>query len=239
MNRSETAALLTAKLDLDIVPVALACADAAPAGVRVLETVKPSACSFWREAEKGLFFATAASHFNCPVGAMVMGFELPQAVSAELMQLVGTMTQCGYIAAEEPGKIPTHPRKGTKGVLYGPLAAFPLEPDALLLWLTPAQAMIAAEGIGGAAWGTETPATVYGRPACAAIAQALQNNRPTLSLGCMGMRTFTGIGAECMLAVVPGAAIESFARAIERSSAINEGMGAFYRGRAAALAGQP
>jgi uncharacterized protein (DUF169 family) len=237
MNPSATAALLTAELDLDIVPVALACVDSPPAGVRVMEEVKPSACSLWREAEKGLFYAPAASHFNCPVGAMVMGFELPQAVSAELMQLVGTMTQCGYIAAEEPGKIPTHARKGAKGVLYGPLAAFPLAPDALLLWLTPAQAMIAAEGIGGAAWGTDTPATVYGRPACAAIPQALQASRPTLSLGCMGMRTFTGIGAERMLAVVPGSAIESFAQAVERSSAVNAGMGAFYRNRAAALAG--
>jgi uncharacterized protein (DUF169 family) len=236
MKYAESAQALTTRLGLDIEPVALARIDSAPPGAAVASGTNPSACSFWREAEKGLVYAPAKSHFNCPVGAMVMGFELPQAVAAELMQLVGTMTQCGYIAAEEPGKIPTLEQSNAKGILYGPLAAFPIEPDALLLWLTPAQAMMASEAIGGAAWGIQAPATVYGRPACAAIPQALRAGNAALSLGCTGMRTFTAIGPERMLAVVPGAKIASFVQDVARSSSINQDMGAFYRSRAAALA---
>jgi uncharacterized protein (DUF169 family) len=235
MNYSEIAALLTSKLGLDIVPVALSCLDATPTGVIVTQPSKPSACSFWREAESGLFFAPAESHFNCPVGAMVMGFDLPQAVSAELMQLVGTMTKCGYIAAEEPGKIPTHPKNGSQGVLYGPLAAFPVTADAVLLWPTAAQAMIVSEATGAAIWGSSTAATVAGRPACAAIPHAMNGGQATLSLGCIGMRTFTQIGPDRLLAVVPGTMIEAFTADLMRSITVNDGMADFYQQRAAAL----
>ena len=33
----------------------------------------PAACSFWRKAEAGVFYASAAQHLNCPIGAMTMG----------------------------------------------------------------------------------------------------------------------------------------------------------------------
>jgi uncharacterized protein (DUF169 family) len=233
MDNSDAAALLKSKLALGIEPVALACRDSAPEHVAVHHAAVPSACSFWREAENELFFAPAESHFNCPVGAMVFGFELPPAVSADLAALVGMMTQCGYVAAGEPGAIPTHPTKGAKGVLYGPLARFPVPPDAVLLWLTPAQAMVVSEATGSATWGSN--ATVLGRPACAAIPQAINSNRSSLSLGCIGMRTFTGIAPERLLVAVPGTSIGTFAADVNRLSAINDGMAAFYRQRAAAL----
>jgi uncharacterized protein (DUF169 family) len=234
MNNAEAAALLKSKLALDTEPIALACEDSPPAGVTVYAGAKPSACSFWREAEHDLFFAPAESHFNCPVGAMVLGFDLPPGVAAELTALVGTMTKCGYVGAGEPGAIPTRTKKGAKGVLYGPLARFPISPEAVLLWLVPAQAMIVSEAVGGAVWGRN--AAVLGRPACAAIPQALGTNRSALSLGCTGMRTFTALAADRLLAVVPGTLIEQFASDVARLSAINDDMAAFYRQRAAALA---
>ena len=233
MDNANAAALLKSKLALELAPVALAWRDSAPQDVAVHRATKPSACSFWREAETRLFFAPAESHFNCPVGAMVFGFDLTPAVSAELSTLVGTMTRCGYVGAGEAGAIPTQAKKGAKGILYGPLATFPVPPDAVLLWLVPAQAMIVSEATGGAAWGNN--AAVLGRPACAAIPQAIDTNRSALSLGCTGMRTFTAIAPERLLAVVPGTTLESFASDVARMSAINDGMAAFYRERAAAL----
>lgn len=235
MSTAATAALLTENLRLDSAPVALAFMESPPAGVDAPGAVSPSACGFWRQAEKGVFFAPADAHFNCPVGAMVMGFDLPSAVSDELMSLVGTMTKCGYIAADEPGHIPTSRKKGAKGILYGPLAAFPAAPDAVLLWLKPAQAMILSEAIGGATWGNDLPAKVLGRPACAAIPDAMAASRTTFSLGCAGMRTFTAIDPDRLLAVIPGDALEPLSAEVKRLKEVNDGMEAFYEERAARL----
>src|SRR3546814_726576 len=173
MQNSDIADRLVRNLGLAVPPVALAFTNEIPAGCDVDTTPAPSACAFWRRAEEGLFFAPADSHFNCPVGAMVMGFDLPQPVSAELQNLVGMMTACGYIAPDEPGRIPVRAaaegEKTPGGILYGPLSGFPVLPDAVLAWLTPAQAMIWSEAAGSSTWGSAAPAIVSGRPACAAI----------------------------------------------------------------------
>jgi uncharacterized protein (DUF169 family) len=235
MSTADAATLLVESLGLDIPPVALAFMESAPAGVGAPAAVSPSACGFWRQAEKGVFFAPAYAHFNCPVGAMVMGFDLPSSVSEELMGLVGTMTKCGYIAADEPDHIPTSRKKGAKGILYGPLAAFPAAPDAVLIWLKPAQAMILSEAIGGAGWGNDRPAKVLGRPACAAIPDAMGASRTTFSLGCAGMRTFTAIDPDRLLAVIPGEALEPVSAEVKRLRDVNDGMEAFYKERAARL----
>src|SRR5262249_38064824 len=117
----------------------------------VIQSEVPSSCSLWRRAEQGVFYAPAQAHFRCPVGAMVMGFELPQPVADELGQLVSSMCDCGYIASDEPAHIPTIPFK-PKGIVYGPLDAFPLRADAVVCWLSPRQAMIWNEACGEARW---------------------------------------------------------------------------------------
>lgn len=231
MSTVATATLLVENLELDIAPVALAFMDSAPAGVGAPAAISPSACGFWRQAEKGVFFAPADAHFNCPVGAMVMGFDLPAPVSEELMGLVGIMTKCGYIAADEPGRIPSSPKKRAKGILYGPLAAFPVAPDAVLVWLKPAQAMILSEAIGGATWGSDRPAKVLGRPACAAIPEAISARQTTLSLGCAGMRTFTAIAPDRLLAVIPGRSLGPLSAEVARLREINNAMETFYKDR--------
>lgn len=236
MNNATIAADLTAHLDLETPPVALAFLDEPPAGVPANQPVAPSACTFWRRAETEAFFVPAEAHFNCPIGAMVMGFDLPAAVSEELMGLVGRMSECGYVDASEAAKIPVN-KKGRKGILYGPLARFPGEPDAVLVWLTPLQAMIWSEAAGGATWGGNAPTTVFGRPGCAAIPSALGEGRPTLSFGCIGMRTFTEIAPDRMLAVMPAAELPAFARALAGKKDVNAAMRSFYEERKAATTG--
>ncbi len=113
---------------------------------------------------------------------MTMGFEMPSAVKDQLMDVVGTMTSCGYIALEEVQKIPTV--KGQKaGIVYGPLKAFPIHADVILVWLTPRQAMLFSESVGKCRWTEAAPAAVFGRPACAALAVAFEQSQPALSLG--------------------------------------------------------
>jgi uncharacterized protein (DUF169 family) len=234
MSNAIIAQDLANKLGTSLPAVALAFVSAPPSGVATFTDVVPSACAFWRKAESDVFFAPAESHFNCPIGSMVMGFDLPKSVSDELMELVGKMTACGYVGGDEPAKIPVNKKKAA-GILYGPLAEFPVEPDAVLLWLTPAQAMIWSEAAGGADWAGSAPTTVFGRPGCAAIPSAVGGANPSLSFGCAGMRTFTEISDDRMLAVIPGVKLDAFAQSLVKTRGVNDAMDGFYRDRKASV----
>jgi uncharacterized protein (DUF169 family) len=235
MHVRELASKLTATLGLDTKPIALALADAPPAGVATFEGTVPSACTFWKRAESAVFYATAAQHFRCPVGAMVMGFELPDDVKAELMEVVGMMVDGGYLDADEAPRIPTLPRTSA-GVVYGPLQDFPIEPDAIVLWLTPRQAMLVSEASGACQWTGSTPAVTLGRPACAAIPTAVSRGAMTASLGCIGMRTYTEIADDRMLAVVPAGAVPKLAATLNDIVAANRAMAEFHEVRKAGAA---
>lgn len=248
MSIRDLATRLSTALELDLPPIALAFRDTAPDGVATTDAVVPSACTFWRRAETGVFFAPAAAHFNCPVGAFVMGFPLPPEVARELEGLIGTMGQAGYLGADEPAHIPTVP-SAPAGLVYGPLERFPVAPDAVLVWLPPVQAMIWQEATGAATWTPATaaadaatcpsagPARTFGRPACAAIPAALAAQAGTLSFGCIGMRTFTGIDDGRMLAVAPGRDLERVVAAVETAVAVNRTMQRFYQERQRAVLG--
>jgi uncharacterized protein (DUF169 family) len=231
MSYDSVAATITNSLGLTSPPIALAFVDAGADRVASAQAkAAPSACSFWRDAETDVFFASAEAHFNCPIGAMVMGFDLPKIVSDELEGLVNTMGNCGYISAEEPVHIPTR-TEPSQGVIYGPLAQFPLEPSVVLCWLTPFQAMIWNEAGGGAVWRSDTPSTVFGRPACAAIPRSMYSEMPVLSLGCMGMRTFTEIAEDQLLAVIPGSKLAEFSKALTSAKETNDIMACHYSSR--------
>src|SRR5215469_8904335 len=151
MDHASTAQRLSALLSLQHPPVALAFADQQPEGIAQASTPVPSACTFWRQAEQGTFYAAAAQHFNCPVGSMVMGFDLPPAVSEQLGGLVQSMCDARYLSMDEAAKIPAVERRNS-GIIYGPLHEFPLDPDLVLLWVNAAQAMLYSEAAGRAAW---------------------------------------------------------------------------------------
>jgi uncharacterized protein (DUF169 family) len=93
-----------------------------------------------------------------------------------------------------------------------PLAAASLEPDVVLLWLTPPQAMLYNEAAGRAQW-TTPPLTVRGRPAC---------------VDCMAMRTFTAKADDRLLVVLPGGQVTAIAAALERIAQANATMHDYY-----------
>ena len=78
MDYTTAADTLTDALHLDRPPVGLAFVGAVPETIPPLLHSAPSACSLWRSAEQQTFYAAANAHLNCPVGAMVMGFKLPE-----------------------------------------------------------------------------------------------------------------------------------------------------------------
>lgn len=227
MGVPELAHRIVEVLGLDMPPVGLNFVNENPADIPTVSGQHPSACSFWPLAQANVFYAPAAAHFNCPVGAMVMGFELPDEVQQRLGHLVGDMADCYYVSSDEPPQIPTV-KTQPRGIVYSPLAEISSTPDVVLIWATPRQAMLCNEAIGTANWTAEGPA-VTGRPGCAALPLAMDSNRPVLSFGCAGMRTYTEIGDDRILIAIPGAQLESFAQAVDSIGQANQHMQAFYR----------
>jgi uncharacterized protein (DUF169 family) len=144
------------------------------------------------------------------------------------------MCDARYLDPAEAAKIPSV-GGDSAGIVYGPFGEGPVDPDLVLLWLTPAQMMIFNEAAGTASWTAGAPMGVSGRPGCAALPLALQNDRPQASLGCAGMRTFTEIPDDRMLAVLPGDRVAEFVTALETTVQSNAAMLDFYQGHKAAI----
>ncbi|MDA8034834.1 MAG: DUF169 domain-containing protein [Actinomycetota bacterium] len=227
---------ITEALALDDPPVGLAFVESAPDGVPVFDGVVPSACSFWREARSGTFFASAAQHANCAVGSHVMGFPAAPAVQSALQEAIETMGACGYLGADEPARIPTVGRPSA-GIVYGPLADLPVAADVVVCWLQPSQAMLLQEAAGEVDWTNATRRGLFGRPGCAALPLAIADGRTALSAGCTGMRIFTEVGADRLLAVLAGADLEATTARLEGARRANETMAAYYDGRRRGLEG--
>ncbi|HEY1365840.1 MAG TPA: DUF169 domain-containing protein [Gaiellaceae bacterium] len=200
----ELSRALRETLELRHPAVAIAFVSAQPEGVETFDGGQvPSACTFWRRAEERLFFAPAEAHMNCPIGAMTMGFAMTDAQQSHLMELVGQMGEIGYVDPAEAANIPAVPGEKS-GIVYGPLEGFPLDPDVVLAWVSGRSAMLLDEATGASTWTPEqTGLMTYGRPSCAAVAMSVLSARPTMSVGCSGMRIFTGIDPDLNLAVLP------------------------------------
>jgi uncharacterized protein (DUF169 family) len=227
MSYRELSDEIVRKLQLETPPIAIAFVASTPADIQSFEGEVPSACAFWRRAETGVFYASAQQHFNCLVGTMTMGFEMPAQVREELMDLVGQMVSLGYIRPEEPEKIPSV-QKSKTGIVYGPLSGFPVPADLVLMWLSPRQAMLYNEAVSSSSWSTAaTP--LYARPACGALPMAFNDQQVAFSMGCLGMRTFTQIPDDRLLGVLPGSQIDDLAAALRSTVDANEAMGCYYR----------
>jgi uncharacterized protein (DUF169 family) len=202
-----------------------------PTGVAGFEGAAPSACSFWRHAESGVFYATAEQHAECLLGAMTMGFPLTEAQMGEIGGLVEQMCGCGYITGDEPAHLPAVHREKT-GIVYGPLADFPIAADVVLLWLTPRQAMTFQEASEAARWSSAGPAgRILGRPGCAALPVSLDSSMPMLTFGCAGMRTFTEISDELVLGAIPVGELTRFTDGLAATVKANQVMQSYYDGR--------
>jgi uncharacterized protein (DUF169 family) len=228
MQLLELSERLVKSLQLSVAPVSLAFMDEPPPEVPTFDSVVPSACAFWVRAEKGLFYAKAESHENCPVGVLTMGFPFTPKVMSTLDEFVQKMCQASYIGAREPEHIPRL-SSARKGILYGPLAHFPVSPDLTLIWVNGRQAMILEEALGTVCWDVIKKGELFGRPACAALAVAANEAKSTVSLGCSGMRTFTGVSDDKILVSIPVSVLESLSAGLVNTVQSNSSMLDFYR----------
>jgi uncharacterized protein (DUF169 family) len=219
---------LAGALRLQRRPVAVAFCVSPPPGVAKFSGVVPSGCSFWRIAAEGRTFYTVPSdHFNCPVGSYTHNVTLPEHRAAELQQALGLMTEVGYIKMEDiPGvsRLPNSPAT----IVYAPLADAPVDPDVVLFAGRPASVMLLEEASMRAGVAAQLP--MLGRPTCMAIPAALAQGT-VASAGCIGNRTYTGLGDDEMYVVVPGRDLERIAAAVETIANANTKMAEYHRER--------
>jgi uncharacterized protein (DUF169 family) len=224
----EFAKNLAEKLKLNHTPIGIAFLDKAPGGVKHYAQAVPSACTFWKAAEHELFYATAPDHYNCPIGAITQGFPVPQPISDNAMELISMMGKVSYLEAAEASNVPRVEKKHSV-IVYGPLRDFgEIRPDVVLLIATPFQAMMISEATGVASWGKGHESRTLGRPACAVIPASMKSNDTTVSMACMGARTFADIRNGEVLISIPARALVDLQNRLPVILDANVGLKKFY-----------
>jgi uncharacterized protein (DUF169 family) len=231
-NWMELEKQFAARLSMSRRPVAVTFLDAAPAGVAKFSGTEPAGCSFWRLAAAGqTFYTVPADHFNCAVGAYTHNIQLPPDRIQETEATLGLMFNLGYVRPEE---VPGIPRllKEPAAVVFAPLGDAPVEPDVVIFTVRTSSAMLLNEAATRA--GAMAPMPLLGRPSCMALPAALMHGTVT-SLGCIGNRVYTNLGADEIYIVVPGSKIEAVSDALGIIISANAALEDFARGRQSTL----
>lgn len=212
-------------------PIAIAFLDAPPAGVAKFEGAEPSSCSFWRIAAAGRTFYTVASdHFNCPVGGYTHNTLTPDRMP-ELQQVLGLMSEIGYIRMEEiPGVF--HMAEAPQAILYAPLGDTPVAPSVVLVSGKPGRVMMLSEAANRAGASSNLP--LLGRPTCMAIPASLSNGA-VMSSGCIGNRVYTDIAEDELYVVLRGSDLERIGAEIDTIQSANQTLTQYHQDRKARL----
>jgi uncharacterized protein (DUF169 family) len=219
---------LTSLLGLRRRPVAMTPAADVPKGVRKFDGVMPSSCSFWRLAADGaVFYTEAADHYNCPIGSYTHNIPLPPSRAGELEQVLTLMSDIGYLRMQEVPRIPQL-RDTPAVIVYAPLGATPIAPDAVIVSGQPKALMLLEEAALRA--GVGAPAPLMGRPTCMAVPAAIANGIST-SLGCIGNRVYTSVGDDEFYVVIGGGVVEAVASELDRIATANRTLEEYHRGR--------
>ncbi len=190
-------------LQLKQPPIGLAFVEDVPEGVQHSTVGVPSACTFWRLAEQGIFYATAEDHKQCPIGMMTMGFMMPESDQQRAQALVETMASIQYFSPAEVSALPVV-QKPHQSIVYGRLDQFPIEADVVLCIIDTQQAMLIAEAMGNMDWLQGGGQAAFGRPTCAIIPCTLHTGNVSMSFGCVGARTYTRLTPSELVLTVPG-----------------------------------
>ena len=216
---SQTAKDLKKLLDLEKEPVAISFKKEIPKDVKKYDGDEvPSGCTFWIKGQDSMFYTVASDHYNCPIGTMTQGFQIPEERMGEAMQLCQLMVTNKYLTTKEIENVPKV-KSLPKAIVYGPLSHTKTIPDVVVFACTPYQAMLVAEAV-AARYG-EFP-QLMGRPTCAAMPAAMGSQKVTLSLGCIGNRVYTEIGKDKMVVTIPGKELEKFLSSLKDIARAND-----------------
>ena len=230
-NRRTQAEQLVAALELVLPPIAVAFRDSVPDGIAEFDGLAPAGCVFWQEAAGRTFATSAGHHALCSIGIHTMNLSrAPASQPEELQAALEAMTGLDYVRAEEVAAIPVVQRE-VNHAIYGPLADFPTEPDLVLLFANARQGLVLSEAIGRVDGGVP-PA--MGRPACAALPQAFNHGRATMSLGCCGARAYLdALSDDTALWALPGSRLDEYCEQIATFASANRTLAMFHERRRA------
>ncbi len=215
-------------LQLKQPPIGLAFVDDAPEGVQHINARVPSACTFWRLAERGVFYATAEDHQECPIGMMTMGFTMPEASQQRAQALVQTMADVQYFSPAEVSALPIV-NKPHQSIVYGRLDQFPVEADVVLCILDTQQAMLVAEAMGNINWLQQGGQSSFGRPTCAVIPRTMRTGTTSISFGCVGARAYTGLTSSEVVLAIPGHEFAGLVERLQTTVAANAALAPFHQ----------
>ena len=216
------------QLQLKQLPVGLAFVDDIPVDVLHTNAHVPSACTFWRLAEQGVFYATAEDHQECPIGMMTMGFIMPEASQQRAQALVQTMADVQYFSPAEVAALPVV-NKPHQNIIYGRLDQFPVHADVVLCILDTRQAMLVAEAMGNMNWLHQGGQSAFGRPTCAVIPRTMQTGATSMSFGCVGARTYIGLTPSDVVLTIPGSEFATLIGRLETTTAANAALAPFHQ----------
>jgi len=231
-NWKELETQFSTRLSLGRRPVAITFLDSIPANLPRFSGIEPAGCSFWRLAAAGqTFYTVPADHFNCAVGAYTHGVQLPPERAAETDATLGVMFDLGYVRPEEIPSIPRLPKEPA-AIVFAPLGDAPMPPSVVLFACKISAAMLLNEASLRA--GVSSAMPLLGRPSCMAIPAALHYGAVS-SLGCIGNRVYTNLGADELHVVVPGVKLEAVSDALGIVASANSALEEYARARQAAL----
>jgi uncharacterized protein (DUF169 family) len=217
----------TAYLHTRHVPIGLAFVEQVPESIQRFATHVPSACTFWRLAEQGVFYATADDHQECPIGMMTMGFTMPESAMERAQGLVQTMANVQYFSPDEVSALPTV-KKAHDSIVYGRLDQLTIEPDVVLAILDTQQAMLVAEALGQVNW-LHSGQSAFGRPTCGVIPRTMLTGETSMSFGCIGARTYVELSPGEVVLSIPA---QQFPNLVERLAIIttaNDALAPFHQ----------
>ena len=213
--------LLADRLGIEIPPVGMAFVKDRPADVPHLYRDPPSFCSLWRMAELRVLYASAEQHEGCGIGGVVSGFMSDEGQEDELAALLTEMCDAEVGTTEAIAETARCVDPGV-GVVYGPLWRMPVEPDLVLMWATLPQMGVVQEIVGRIMWRNNPQGAVFTRPACGVLPIAHQHGRTAMSLGCVGMRLYTGIPPRLFLIAMPPSQLQLLGSGLESKNDIGE-----------------
>jgi uncharacterized protein (DUF169 family) len=216
---------LTDSLHLERPPVAVCFADAIPSGVKQFAGTVPAGCRFWQEAQSGVFATVPSHHDLCGIGIYTHNLEASPAAQKDLGDALKVFSDLGYVREQDIPLIPVLKNR-PQAVIYGPLSQVPLPPDVVLLFVNADQTLVLSEASQQLEGGLP-PA--MGRPACAVVPQALNNNQTALSLGCCGARAYLDVlKPGVAVYAIPGNKIEAFTERVAALSKANAVLSSFH-----------
>lgn len=218
---------LSGALRLSLPPIAVCLTDSIPDGVSRYAGKKLAAgCQFWQEAAQGPFATDSGDHSLCSIGMYTHSLDLTPEAQTDLADALRVFADIGYLPTDQVPSIPVL-RARPQHVIYAPLASTPVDPDVVLLFVEPDQALVVTEATQIVDGGV---APAMGRPACAAIPAAKNSGKAALSLGCCGARAYLdALAPSVAVFALPGTRLPDYVRQISIFSRANATLTVFHQ----------